>query len=135
MRVCKAAWLVLALGLGALGGWFARDHADRAECAYTANGYGRFEEDLGSLASLPLERVNTEVLLSIQRCWAAHPYGGPQHSISLVDAWEAPSGGYYAVFEPGGITDVQLAFRVQANGVVTKAYQVGRFGQPARGRV
>ena len=122
-------WVALAGAAtsGLIGGWWARDYVGRNECSYTAIGYERLNEDLGSLTSLPLEQVSAGVLLNIQRCWAAHPYGGPQHVLELVDARRTPIGGYYAVFEPLGITDVQLAFRVQADGQVTQAYQRGTF--------
>lgn len=127
MRAWGGATLAGAAILGVIGGWWARDYVGRNECSYTANGYKRLNEDLSSFTGLPLEQVNAGVLLNIQRCWAANPYGGPQHVLDLVDARKTPNGGYYAVFEPLGITDVQLAFRVEADGQVTQAYQLSTF--------
>jgi hypothetical protein len=66
--------------------------------------------------------VSNDVIGQIQKCWAAHPYGGPQYSIELADARKTPDGGYYVLFEPLGITDVQLVFSVDANRRVTAAY-------------
>lgn len=125
MKVWIGAALAIAAVMGALGGWGAHIYTGRSGCAYTANGYGRLERGWKDLARIPLGRVDEEVLLSIQRCWAAHPYVGPQHPILLVDARRAPDGGFYAVFQPEGVNDVQIIFRVQASGAVTGAYQYG----------
>lgn len=125
MKVWIGAAPAIAAVTGALSGCGAHTYASRSVCAYTSNGYARLERGWEDLVRIPLERVDKEVLLSIQRCWAAHPYAGPQHPISLVDARRAPDGGFYAVFEPEGINDVQLIFRVQASGAVTGAYQYG----------
>ena len=116
---------VLLLSIGAFGGWVAREKAALTECAYTAEGYKRLTDDPAKLAKHPLENVSQQALGDIQRCWAAHPYAGPQHALELVDARKLPTGGYYAIFDPSGIADVQLVFRVDRSGKVAQAFQHG----------
>lgn len=123
MKTWEMAALALFAAGSACAGWLARESADRTGCAYTAAGYGRLNGDLHSLARFALENVTDDVVGGIEKCWAAHPYGGPKHSIELVDARKAPSGGYYLMFEPLGISDVQLVFRVQRDRRVTQAFQ------------
>lgn len=108
-------------------GWVAHDFAGARACHYTAEGYGRLEGNLFKLPQYPLEDVSNDVVGEIQKCWAAHPYDGPQHSIVLVDARRIQGGGYYLHFEPQGITDIQLVFSVDANRRVTGAYQYSMF--------
>lgn len=122
-------WEMAAIGLfgaaSATAGWIGHKAATSAGCEYTAAGYGRLNGDVLRLPKYPLKEVSDDVVGDIQKCWAAHPYGGPQHSIGLVDARKMPSGGYYLLFEPLGITDVQLVFRVQRTGRITQAFQYG----------
>ena len=112
---------------GAAAGWLAHGSvADRA-CQYTAKGYAPLEANVITLPEYPLENVSDEVVGEIQKCWAAHPYSGPQNSIILADARMKPEGGYYVFFEPRGTTDIQLAFLVDANHRVVGAYRLSMF--------
>jgi hypothetical protein len=117
----------VAIGLfgaaSATAGWFGHKATTSAGCAYTGGGYDRLNHDVLRLPSYSVEQVPNEVIGAIQKCWAAHPYGGPQHSIQLVDARKMPSGGYYILFEPLGITDIQLVFQVERTGSVVRAFQ------------
>jgi hypothetical protein len=108
----------MCVGLGWLAHGFTVDRA----CHYTANGYGRLDADLRALPELSLEDVSQDVVGEIQKCWAAHPYDGPQYVIMFSEARKMPGGGYYLLFEPWGITDIQLAFSVDPNHRVTGAY-------------
>jgi hypothetical protein len=103
-------------------GWAAHDFAADRACRYVANGYGRFDADAHALPEYPLVNVSNDVVGEIQRCWAAHPYEGPQYVLELVDARKRSDGGYYLFFEPWGITDIQLVFSVDANRRVAGAY-------------
>ena len=113
--------------VGVVAGWFAHDFMADPACGLTAGGYGRLDVNVHTLPEFPLENVSSEVIGEVQRCWAAHPYDGPQHSIALVGARRAAGDGYYLLFEPRGITDIQLVYSVDANRRVTGAYQVSMF--------
>jgi hypothetical protein len=41
-----------------------------------------------------------------------------------------PSGGYYILFRPLGITDIQLVFQVERTGRVVRAFRYSTFSQP-----
>lgn len=113
MRTRVLAWLSLIAAGGAWAGWLARGAVERSRCDYTAAGYPLLRGDIRRLPSLPLERVVSSAALGeIQKCWAANPYAGPQHSLELVDARLARDGGYYVIFEPDGINDVGVVFLV-----------------------
>jgi hypothetical protein len=92
-------------------------------CEYLADGYPRLDTDLNPLPILHLEQVPNAVVSEVQKCWAAHPYGGPQHSLLLQEARKTAGNGYYLVFQPRGIEDVELVFRVNGEGRVTAGYQ------------
>jgi hypothetical protein len=112
-----------ALSAGAIAGWIGRGVVEGAECAYMAKGYERLTGNLRQYAKYPSQDVSDKVLAGIQRCWAAQPYVGPRHSIEFVEARVVPDGGYYVIFEPIGVTDVQLAFRVDRSGSAVQAFQ------------
>jgi len=116
--------LLTVLGAAAFGavGWVANDFASDRACSYTANGYGQLDVDLNALPEYSLENVENDVVGEIQKCWAAHPYHGPQHVLHLTDARKAPDGSHYLLFEPWGITDTQLAFSVDPMRRVKGAY-------------
>jgi hypothetical protein len=118
--VATAAVIGAVASAGA--GWIARDLAAGHSCRYTARGYARLYGDLNKLPQYPLENVSDSVVADIQRCWAVHPYHGPQHSLGVIGAVKAPPGGYYLVFEPWNLTDVQVVFRVDGNGRVSRAF-------------
>ena len=103
-------------------GWFAHGQASERSCHYTAVGYAPLRADLRALPKLPWDRVGDDVLRQIQRCWAAHPYEGPQYSLQFVEARGAPDGGYFVASYPFGITDIQLVFHVDTQRRVTNAY-------------
>jgi hypothetical protein len=113
-------------GLACAGaGWVARGLAAEHSCRYTANGYGRLYGNLNRLPPYPLEKVPDEVVGGIQKCWAAHPYNGPQQSLNIIGAVKAPAGGYYLVFEPWNLTDIEIVFRVDGRGRVSRAFAYG----------
>ena len=103
-------------------GWFAHALAAERSCRYTTRGYASLRTDLRALPELPWDRVGNDVLGKIQRCWAAHPYQGPQYSLEFVEARKAPTGGFYVVSYPLGITDTQLVFLVDTERRVSNAY-------------
>ena len=116
--------LLTVLGAAAFGavGWVANDLARDRACSYTAKGYGKLDVDLSALPEYPLENVENDVVGEIQKCWAAHPYHGPQYVLHLTDARKAPDGSHYLLFVPWGITDTQLAFSVDRTHRVKGAY-------------
>ena len=124
--LCAAALIGGIICAGA--GWVVHDYASERVCKYTAKGYERFTAGavLRTLPEYPLEDVSKDVIGEIQKCWAAHPYAGPQHSLVLADARKAPDGSYYLQFEPQGVSDIQLVFSVGADSRVTDAYQLSK---------
>ena len=106
-----------------MAGWFAHGLAVTHSCQYTAD-YATIPTDFRAAPKVPWESVGDEVLGEIQRCRAAHPYGGPQHSLQFAEVRKASPEGFYIVSVPGGITDVQVVFHVRANNRVSEAYLV-----------
>ena len=123
-----AAAMILVGGAAAgIGGWVVRGVAVEQACEYTAQGYGRLMVDVQTLPELPLKNVSDDVIGEIQKCWAAHPFVGPQAVIELVDARKAPDGGYFLLFDPSSVTDVQVVFYVDANWNVIEAHTRSTF--------
>jgi hypothetical protein len=123
MRRLAAATILVAGAVACIvAGWIGRGLTAENSCRYTASGYGRLHGDLNRLPRYPLENVSDVVVGNIQRCWAAHPYIGPQQSLNIIGAAKAPSGGYFLVFDPWGLTDTQIVFLVDARGRVTRAF-------------
>jgi hypothetical protein len=100
---------------------------ESGHCDYLVDGYERLHTDLNSLPLIPLEQISEAVVGEVQKCWATHPYGGPQHSLRLQAARQAGANGYYLIFEPSGIQDVALVFQVNAESRVTGGYQSSTF--------
>lgn len=117
--------LAVAIAIGSFGGgWLARDATSKSKCAYTARGYPPLKSRLDQLQKLALEEVvDTKIIGDIQKCWAAHPFVSPQDSLLLKDARKADADSYYVIFEPWGVTDVEVAFLVE-NGSVAHAFHV-----------
>jgi hypothetical protein len=125
MKTWTPLAFAFALSAGAIAGWIGRGSIERAKCAYMAKGYERLTGNLRQYAEYPSQDVSDKVLAGIQRCWAAQPYVGPRHSIEFVEARVVPHGGYYVIFEPIGVSDVQLAFQVDRTGSAVQAFQYG----------
>jgi hypothetical protein len=121
-RSTTTALIVIGALFCAGGGWLANDWSRGQSCPFKPNAYGRLRGDLNVLPEYPLERVSDDTVAQIQRCWVAHPYGGPQHVLHLVGARQASNGTRYLIFAPWGITDLQLVFSVNANNTPTAAY-------------
>lgn len=96
---------------------------ESSACDYLNRGYQPLKGGITSLPSYPLEQVPDRVVREIQKCWAAKPYGGPQHSIRLRDARKVSSTRYYLLFEPWGITDTRLVFLVDRELGVLEGYK------------
>lgn len=126
-RQSAAAIILVGGAAAAVGGWMARDFTTAQTCDYTASGYERLTVSVHTLPKLPLESVSDDVVGKIQKCWAAHPFVGPQHAIQFVDARRAPDGGYFLLFDPLGVSDVQLVFSVDANWDVTGSHSQSTF--------
>ncbi|WP_097092516.1 hypothetical protein [Novosphingobium sp. Chol11] len=113
----------MAASIGGAAGWILNDQAEGRRCNYLANGYELLPIRTERLSRSELEHVPEHVLGDIQRCWAANPYGGPQHSLALTDARKLSAARYYVAFEPLGITDVQIVFLVDRKDGVIGAFQ------------
>jgi hypothetical protein len=112
--------IVLATGC-LMAGWFAHGLALDHSCQYTRD-YVAIPAGFYASPRVTWESVGDEVLGEIQRCWAAHPFEGPQHSLQFEEVRKAPGGGFYIVSVPYGITDIQLVFHVRANSSVSEAF-------------
>lgn len=108
-----------------VGGWLASSITIGDRCPSTAHGYATLNVDTRKLEELPWRLVSTEALGEIQKCWAAHPYQGPQYSLDFFKVVKAPTGGVYVLAYPSGITDTELVFLVDAHGQLSKAFVVG----------
>jgi hypothetical protein len=120
----KAALAFIAIGafIGACGGWFVSEMSRVRDCPIEPNVYAHLDVSLDALAEYPLNDVPNDAVGQVQRCWAAHPFGGPQHVLHLTDARQAPSGDRYLIFDPWGISDLQMVYSVDAKNRLTRAY-------------
>jgi hypothetical protein len=118
----KAATGLTVLGafLCAGGGWLANDISRARACP----AYSRLDVNLNALAEDPLDKVPNDAVGQVQKCWAAHPFEGPQYVLQLAGARQA-HGTRYLIFEPWGVSDIQLVFSVDPKNRLTGAYVHG----------
>jgi hypothetical protein len=119
----KAATGLTVLGafLCAGGGWLANDISRARACpAYT-----RLDVNLNALPEYPLDKVSNDAVGQVQKCWAAHPFEGPQYVLQLVGARQARGGARYLIFQPWGVSDIQLVFSLDAKNRLTGAHAHG----------
>jgi hypothetical protein len=108
--------LVLGVAIIAAGGCTSQ----QPNCSYLDSGYGRLTKDLRQLQDVTIAR---DARQSVERCYSTHPYLNYLGPFSFVGAKRASSGRTYLVYEPQGITDVELVFELGRDMRPVKAFQ------------
>ena len=110
------AWIIVTL----FASGCARPEGD---CGFLSDGYTSLSENLAALADIRSEALPANARLTVERCYPSHPYDDYLGPFRFVGAKRAANGNIYLVYEPTGITDVQLVFEVGRDQRPLKAFQ------------
>jgi len=97
--------------------------SQRSDCGFLASGYGRLTSNLANLPDIPSATLPKSVRVKVERCYPSHPYLQYRGPFEFVGAKRAANGNIYLIYEPSGITDVELVFELGSELRPVKAFQ------------
>jgi hypothetical protein len=97
--------------------------SEEQDCAFLAPGYARLDENLARLPAIPSSALPESARFAVERCYPTHPYNGYLGPFSFLGAKRAANGNTYLLYEPMGITDVQLVFEFDRDQRPLRAFQ------------
>ena len=105
----------------------ACEMAEVQKCGYLAAGYPLSDaQEIKDLPDAGTRRVPLARFAQVQSCWAVQPFGGDnQHTLEYVETRWVSGEEYYLLFEPAGITDVQVFFHIKEPVGVVGAGKIG----------
>jgi hypothetical protein len=93
------------------------------DCGFLASGYGRLGNNLAALPDIPSATLPKGARVQVERCYPAHPYLDYRGPFRFVGGKRAANGNTYLVYEPVGITDVELVFELASDLHPLRAFQ------------
>jgi hypothetical protein len=97
--------------------------SQRPDCGFLTSGYGRLASNLAALPDIPLTTFPEGARVQVERCYPAHPYLNYHGSFRFVGVKRAANGNPYLVYEPSGISDVELVFELASDFRPIRAFQ------------
>jgi len=103
------------------------ERSSNAGCYSLDDGYSGFDvTEIRGLPTAGAREVPPVRFREVYSCWAENPYGGDrQYALRYVETRWLSSDEYYLVFEPAGITDVQIAFLIREPEGIVEAGSIG----------
>ena len=89
--------------------------SQRPDCGFLTSGYGRLATNLAALPDIPSATLPRGARVQVERCYPSYPYLDYRGPFRFVGAKRAANGNTYLVYEPGGITDIELVFELAAD--------------------
>lgn len=112
--------IVACIIVALFAGGCARPQGD---CGFLSLGYTNLTENLAGLADIPSVAVPANARLAVERCYPIYPYNDYLGPFRFVGAKRAADENTYLVYEPIGITDVELVFELGRDQRPLKAFQ------------
>ncbi len=110
---------IVVLAFVALGGCTSQ----QPDCGFLASGYGRLASNLATLPDIPSATLPQAARVEVERCYPSHPYLNYRGPFHFLGAKRAASGNTYLIYEPSGITDVELVFELASDLRPLRAFQ------------
>lgn len=121
----KVAASVVLMTIGILTGWVGKSLSEQKRCSFMQAGYVRYQGNVSAYPSA-VEKPSEKALSTIYECWSKWPYKSSAHPISLKDIRRKSANECYYIFNPQGVSDTKIIFKVnnaeEVKGVFAKSF-------------